>query len=287
MFHYREILRMAESRGTCIATIDCGWGHLEFLEAVLNTAKKHNAPAAILCWGGFVKAIGFAAYTNLVDAMATRLGVPATLHLDHSHDPDEIKAAIDGGFTSVMYDVEDYEFEEAISRAKALVEYAHSKGAIVESSFSSIGREHGGGAADRPEEVTDPAQAARFVEETGVDIFSPAVGNLHGCVDMTMPLDWNVIEAISGAVDVPLALHGGSGVAIKDVARAAGCGFRKLNLYTKLQHVYSAAVRAHLAKRPDDPWTKWAAAGRAALEAAVEPYFTGLNLVGSAADLDI
>jgi len=275
--HYREILRTAAGRGTCAPTFECAWGSLDFFEGLFDACREANAPAILLVWPGFIKKFGFRPYVKFVEAMAEAHGIPAAMHIDHAKDPLDARAAIDAGFSSVMIDVEEYEFEEAIRRTRDIVEYAHARNALVEASFTSIGREHGGGAGDRPDETTRPEDAARFVKETGVDIFAPAVGNLHGCVGFTMPLDWNLVEAIGEAVPVPLALHGGSGLTIPDVARAARHGFRKLNLYTAMHHSYGEAVKKRICENPEDKWPKWAEAGRTAVRDVVKRYLAELQ----------
>jgi len=284
MVHYREILNIAAARNTCAPTFDCAEGHLELVRGILEASKRHNSPAIFLTWGGFVRWMGFKAYVELVDAMAKKAGVPFTMFLDHSHDENEIKEAVKGGFTAVMFDVEKYGFEEGAKKTKALVKWVHSKGAIVESSFSSIGREHADGTADKME-ITTPEQAVKFVEATGTDMLCPAVGNQHGVTTHTMPLNWPLMESLAQVVKIPMVLHGGSGVAIEDITKAARLGFRKINLFTRMHSMVGQAMLDCAKEHPKDLWLKWAGAGKATVETFVEKYLTGLKWDDSLKDL--
>ena len=218
----------------------------------------------------------------LVRALAEEANVPASLQLDHASDEADVRSAVEAGFPSVMFDRSSASFQENVERTQGVAEYAHGASVSIEAAFGAMGREGSGG---RDHELTDPALAARFVRETGVDILTPSVGNVHGCRDRTVPLNWELIEELSSKVSVPMALHGGSGIAIEDVRRAAMFGFRKINVATKLHLAYSDAVRAYVRDNPEDGWFRWTAAGREAVRKVTEQYITGLSLQGLAEDL--
>jgi ketose-bisphosphate aldolase len=268
------LMKVAKERNICVPAFDAGVGRPEFVQAAIEVCRRHNAVALFLAGPWAAKRFGFSALASMVRELAGQAGVPAVLHLDHGTDEADILAAIDAGFSSVMFDAGELSFEENVARTRRCVELGHSRGVAVEGELGAIGRE---GSAEGKTELTDPDLAARFVEETGVDVFTPSVGNRHGCVGFTVPLNWELITSMHEKVAVPMALHGGSGVAIEDVKRIADFGFRKFNLATMLHAEYSRAVKDYITKNPEQGWGRWAAAGRQALETIIERYVTELG----------
>lgn len=275
-------MKIAEERRICVPAFDAGVGRPEFVQAVLEVCGRHNAVALFLAGPWPAKRFGFSALACMVRELAAQAGVPAVLHLDHGTEEADILAAIDAGFSSVMFDAGELSFEENAARTRSCVELGHGRGVAVEGELGAIGRE---GSGKGKTEQTDPALAAQFVDETGVDVFTPSVGNRHGCVGFTVPLNWELIASMHEKVKIPMALHGGSGVAIEDVRRIADFGFRKLNLATMLHAEYSRAVKDYIAKNPEHGWGRWAAAGRRTLESIVERYVTELGNEGTAGEL--
>jgi ketose-bisphosphate aldolase len=276
------IIAMAQARRLCIPAFDIGGGRLEFIQAVLQVARAEEAPALFICSAGSAKQTGFRPLVAMVRALAEEAGVPAALQLDHAGEEADVRAAIAGGFLDVMFDASRSSFGENVDRTREVVAYAHAQGVSVEAAFGAIGRE-GAGAQGR--ELTDPALARRFVEETGVDFLTPSVGNRHGCRGFTVPLEWELMRELLVRVSVPLALHGGSGIAVEDMARAGGLGFHKVNVATVLHGAYNEAVKGYIQEHLEHGWFRWAQAGREAVRKVVERYVTGLGLRGTAADL--
>jgi len=116
-------------------------------------------------------------------------------------------------------------------------------------------------------------------------VLTPAVGNRHGVRGRTVPLDWELIEDLAARIDVPMALHGGSGIAMEDAKRASALGFRKLNLATMLHGAYDAAVKEYIAANPERGVWGWSKAGRQAIEDIARRYVTELGMAGASADL--
>jgi len=283
----KSIIATAQAKRLCIPAFDVGGGRLEFIQAVLQVARVEEAPALFICYVGSAKQTGFRPLVGFVRALAEEAGVPAALQLDHAAKEEDVRGAIAGGFLDVMFDASRSNFEENVQRTREVVAYAHAHGVSVEAAFGAIGREGGGSGA---EELTDPALAARFVEETGVDFLTPAVGNRHGCRGFTVPLDWELMEQLRQRVAVPMALHGGSGIAVEDMARAGSVGFHKVNVATVLHGTYNEAVRGYIQAGAREAgaehgWFRWAQAGREALRTVVERYVTGLGLKGTAQDV--
>jgi len=281
-FPLKAMMAMAQARGVCIPAFDIGGGRLEFIQAVLQVARAEEAPALFICYVGSARQTGFRPLVAMVRALAEEAGVPAALQLDHAAEEADVRAAVAGGFLDIMFDASRSGLEENVHRTSEVVAHAHAHGVSVEAAFGAMGREGGG---QQVEERTDPALAARFVEETGIDFLTPSVGNRHGCRGFTVPLDWELMRALSVRVSVPMALHGGSGIAVEDMARAGSLGFHKVNVATVLHATYSEAVKGYIQEHPEHGWFRWVAAGREAVRTVVERYVTGLGLRGTAKDL--
>jgi fructose-bisphosphate aldolase class II len=191
----------------------------------------------------------------------------------------DVQAAIAGGFLDVMFDASRSSLAENVGRTREVVAYAHAHGVSVEAAFGAIGRE---GASAEGKELTDPGLAARFVEETGVDLLTPSVGNRHGCRGFTVPLDWDLMKELRARIPVPMVLHGGSGIAVEDMSQAGGLGFHKVNVATVLHGAYNGAVKGYIQEHPEHGWFRWTQAGREAVRSVVERYVTGLGLRGLA-----
>lgn len=278
LIDWRQIEQVAASRGLCVPAFDWGLGRPEFLQAVLATCRRLDSFALFIVWIGAARSYGLRAAVSLVRELAAEAGVPAAICLDHAEREEDLRDAIAAGFGAVMFDCSGATLEENIARTRAVVEEAHAAGAVVEAAFGLLGAEGGGG----EQALTEPETAARFVEETGVDLFVPSVGNRHGLRGVTVPLDWDLIRELRARIAIPMVLHGGSGIAIAEARRAGELGFRKLNLFTMLHCDYSDSVKAYLAAHPEARWYQWAEAGREALAQTVERYLVQLEMAGTA-----
>ena len=278
-----DICTVAESRGICVPAFDVGGGNPDFIRSVLDVCREHDAVALFIAWAGSARNFGFSALASLVRSLAAEAGVPTALQLDHAHDEADVRAAVEAGFSAVMFDGSDRPFEENVEQTAKVVALAHRAGVSAEGALGTLGRAHSRDAGEG--QPTDPDGAARFVEATGIDVLAPSVGNSHGCRGFTVPLDWDLIERLDARVTVPLALHGGSGVSLEDVQKAAGFGFRKVNVATRLHLTYDGAVKAYIRENPEQGWYRWSAAGREALKAVVTEYVTKLSLQDTATEL--
>lgn len=182
-----------------------------------------------------------------VAALAEGSTATLALHLDHAEDTDLARAAVDFGFGSVMYDGAALPYEENVAATRAVVEYAHGKGVIVEAELGEIGGKNG---AHAPGVRTDPGEAADFVRETGVDALAVAVGSTHAMTRREAALDDELIRELRDSVPVPLVLHGSSGVPDSGIREAIRSGIVKVNVSTHLNSVFTGAVRERLG---DDP----------------------------------
>lgn len=174
--------------------------------------------------------------------MAKKAGVPVVIHLDHGLKKKTCQKALELGFSSIMYDCSTDSYEENVRKMKEMAEIAHSYGATIEGELGHVGNNEDGEDMQNPSRYfTDPKLAKDFVEKTGVDALAIAVGNAHGAYKLPPKLDFSRIQAIASAVDVPLVLHGGSGLTDDDFRKAVSLGISKVNIFTDIN---VAAARA-------------------------------------------
>ena len=268
----KEVIRLAEGERLCLPAFDVAGGQGDFLLGVLGACEAARCPAVLLVYAPAEPYVSLKACADVVASCAERSSVPVILHLDHGRDENVVADALEAGFDGVMFDGSAWPLEENIRRTKAMAELAHARGAAIE---GELGRIDGG-------ELTDPADAAAFVRETQVDILAPAVGNAHGLYKQPPELRFELIERIAAAAGVPLSLHGGTGIPLSDVRRAASLGVRKMNVATGLHRRFSDALHSAARQTPQEEfrWRKALAAGRAAVGAMAAEYIRELNCEG-------
>ncbi|MGP5672008.1 class II fructose-bisphosphate aldolase [Brachybacterium alimentarium] len=253
--------RAARSRGEGLAAFNVV--HVENAEAFASAAARAGTPVVLQIsqnaarYHGGLAPIGLA---TLEIARAAKADV--VVHLDHADDLDLVREALDLGVSSIMYDGSKLPDEENRARTAEVVRAAHDLGVSVEAELGEVGGKDG---VHSPTARTDPAEAARFVADTGVDLLAVAVGTSHAMTERTALLDLALIEEIAAAVEVPLVLHGSSGVADADIQAAIRAGMTKINVSTHLNTVFTGAVRELLETDPDVVDTRtWMRAGREA-----------------------
>jgi len=263
----RALLDDAVERRTGLAALNVL--HLETAEAIAEGAERAGRGAVLQISQNCVAFHGaLAPLTAAAAAVADATDAPLSLHLDHAEDPELVAEAIALGFSSVMYDGATLPWEENVATTRGVVARAHDAGVLVEAELGEVGGKDG---AHAPGVRTDPDEAARFVEATGVDALAVAVGSSHAMTERTAALDLELIAAIAAAVPVPLVLHGSSGVPDELIAAAIGAGMRKINVSTQLNKVFTAAVRGRLIESPGlVDSRKYLGSGRSAMASEVE-----------------
>jgi fructose-bisphosphate aldolase, class II len=237
-----DVLREARSQGRGVAAFNVI--HLEHAEALTRAAEQVGLPVVLQISENTVSFHGslapLAAATRL---LADRAAVPVVLHLDHAVSEPLVDEALALGFTSVMFDGSRLDDAENRAVTRAVVERCHASGVSVEAELGEIGGKDG---VHAPGVRTRPDEAAAFARDTGVDALAVAVGSSHAMTERTAELDLALIAEIRGQVDVPLVLHGSSGVPDDGIAAAVRAGMTKVNIATHLNAVFTAAVRARL-----------------------------------------
>ncbi|MDD3337789.1 MAG: class II fructose-bisphosphate aldolase [Lachnospiraceae bacterium] len=180
--------------------------------------------------------------------MAKKAKVPVVIHLDHGLNKETCLKALELGFSSIMYDCSTDSYDVNVQKVKEMTDIAHSYGATIEGELGHVGDNPGSAEGtshlqDPSVFYTDPKQAKDFVEKTGVDALAIAVGTAHGAYKLPPKLDFDRIQTIAKTVDVPLVLHGGSGLADDDFKKAIQAGISKVNIFTDIN---VAAVVAEL-----------------------------------------
>jgi fructose-bisphosphate aldolase, class II len=243
--------------------------HLDHAEVFTAAAERAHRPVVLqvsqnaVAYHGSLAPIG-----SGVLAVARAAAVPVVVHLDHAEDVELVHEAIELGFSSVMYDGSKLPDEENVKTTADVVAHAHARGVCVEAELGEVGGKNG---VHDPSARTDPDDAARFVHDTGVDLLAVAVGSSHAMTTRKAELDNELLSAIAEAVDVPLVLHGSSGVSDEGMRAAIQAGMTKINVSTHLNKIFTSRVRNYLADNPDVVDTRtWFRAGNEAIGAEVE-----------------
>ncbi len=208
-------------------------------------------------------------------AIAEESAVNISVHLDHAEDENLIRQALDLGFDSIMFDGSKLDFAANVAKSAELAKLSHQYGASIEVELGEVGGKDG---VHAPGVRTNPTEAKKFVEETGVDLLAVAVGSSHAMTTRDATLDFELIKELASAVPVPLVLHGSSGVSDVDLQKAVASGMRKINIATHLNHVFSNEVRSALENDPKlvDP-RKYIKPARAAVATEIARLLTLLG----------
>ena len=237
----KEILKIAEAKKIAIGSFNTP--NLESLTAVLDAAEKTNSPVIIMHAQVHeeMKICKLDTIGEIMVLLAEKASVPVCVHLDHGTDLAYLKKGLDLGYTSIMYDGSELSYEENYANTCVAVEMAWKYGASVEAEIGSMGaRESGGAGGDSV--YTDPDTAKVFAESTGIDALACAFGTAHGLYLKTPKLDFDRLAKIDNLVDIPLVMHGGSGVSPEDYKKVIELGIRKINYYTYMAKAGGAGV---------------------------------------------
>lgn len=222
--------------------------NVEMARAVIETAQELQAPVMIGTAEVLLPVMELERVAEYVIPMARKASVPVCVHYDHGLTFERCMEALKLGFTSVMYDCSTASYEENVEMISRMAEICHAMGATVEGELGHVGDNAGTGKLENPSDYfTDPDMAADFVRRTGVDALAVAVGNAHGDYAFVPKLDFARINAISQKTNLPLVLHGGSGLADDDFRRAVELGIAKINIFTDIDKAGRAGLEKGLA----------------------------------------
>jgi fructose-bisphosphate aldolase class II len=234
----RDVLQPAMTGGYAVAgLVTLGW---EDMRAYVAAAEAENCPVILQAGPGCREHTPLPILGKMMRHLAERASVPVVAHLDHGYTFEECREALESGFTSLMFDGSRKPLQQNIDETAAIAEMAHAAGISCEGEIGFVGYSGGENSAG-----TDPAEAAQFAAETGVDAMAISVGNVHLQTDKDGGLDEPRIRAIEAVTDIPLVIHGGSGVPIAQrTSLARGSNVCKFNIGTELRMAFGAALRA-------------------------------------------
>ena len=248
LVNMNEVLRPAKANRYAVGLFNAV--NLELARGIIAAAESTRSPvimgtAEVLLPYGPLDEVSY-----YLIPMAKKASVPVVVHLDHGLSYDTCVKALKLGFSSVMYDCSTDTYEENVRKVKEMADIAHSYGATIEGELGHVGDNEGSAEGsshldDPSKYFTDPALAKDFVDRTGVDALAIAVGNAHGAYKLPPKLDFERIRTIANTVDVPLVLHGGSGLTDNDFKIAIQEGISKVNIFTDIN---VAAVEAEFKK---------------------------------------
>ena len=282
----KEMLIKARKEGYAIAQININ--NLEWIKAVLETVEELKSPVilgvsegAAKYMGGYKTVVGMV--TNLIDFYG--ITVPVAIHLDHGSYKGSFEA-LEAGFTSIMFDGSHYPFEENLAKTKEVVEKAHAVGVSVEAEVGSIGGEEDGVVGSG--EIAD-IEESREIAATGVDMFAAGIGNIHGQYPANWEgLNFEVLAEIQKVTNnIPLVLHGGTGIPGDMIQQSISLGVAKINVNTECQLAFAQATREYIEAGKDrqakgfDP-RKLLAAGTNAIKDVVKDKLTLFGSVNKA-----
>jgi len=222
------------------------------VKAIVAAARALEASVILEMSPGEADFLGIDLLAKIREGLAEGSPAPLFLNLDHARDVGNIEKALAAGFDMVHFDGSDLPLEENIARTKEVVALAHEKGALAEGEIDQAGGHSvlRSGAGEKV--LTDPAEARRFVAETGVDVLAAFCGNLHGVYEQPLALDLDHLARVKEAAGCYLSLHGGSGVKEGDLQAAAAQGISKVNVNTELRLAWSQALRKALIDNPEE-----------------------------------
>lgn len=246
LVNMNDVLLPAKEKGYGVGFFNAV--NVEMARAVIETAEELNAPVMVGTAEVLLPAMEMERVAEYLIPMAQKAKVPVCVHYDHGLTKERCKQAIELGFTSIMYDCSMDDYETNIARLKKMTDVCHALNITVEGELGHVGDNAGAGKLENPSDYfTDPDTALDFVRRTGVDSLAVAVGNAHGDYAFPPKLDFERIRRISEMTDLPLVLHGGSGLSNDDFKQAVSCGICKVNIFTDIDKAGKAGIEKGLA----------------------------------------
>ena len=248
----KEVCEIAKKNHAAVGSFNTP--NLECLLAVLGAAEKLNVPVIIAHAQCHEDVSPLDKIGRVMAELARHASVPVCVHLDHGEDFDYCKRAIELGFTSVMIDYSTLPYEENVKGTKKVADYAHAYGVDVEAELGALPQREGGGeSAANPEELyTKPELVKDYIARTGVDALAIAFGTAHGIYKTKPVLNMDIITQVRKLTDLPLVMHGGSGISHEEYREAIRRGISKINYYSYMAYEGYAAAKATIEEKSAD-----------------------------------
>lgn len=246
-----ELLKKAQQGHYAVGAFNCN--NMEIVQAIVAAAEAEKSPVIIQASQGAIKYAGIEFISALTRLAAEKASIPVALHLDHGTSFTQVVQCIRNGFTSVMIDGSKLTLEENIALTNKVIEVARPLGVSVEAELGKIGgTEDDISVSEREALFTDPGEAEHFVKEAQVDALAIAIGTAHGQYKGIPQLDFERLKAIRKRVNIPIVLHGSSGVPEDAIREAVSLGVCKVNIDTNIREAFVAAARQALEKNPKE-----------------------------------
>ncbi|WP_453992946.1 class II fructose-bisphosphate aldolase [Bacillus nitroreducens] len=248
----KEMLEKAKAEGYAVGQFNLN--NLEFTQAILQAAQEENSPVILGVSEGAGRYMGgFNTVVAMVEGLMEdyNITVPVAIHLDHGSSFESCAKAIHAGFTSVMIDASHHPFEENVAITSKVVELAHFHGVSVEAELGTVGGQEDDVIAEGVI-YADVNECVELVNRTGIDCLAPALGSVHGPYKGEPNLGFKEMEEIGQKTGLPLVLHGGTGIPLKDIQKSISLGTAKINVNTENQIASAKAVRETLAAKPEE-----------------------------------
>ncbi|OCG42536.1 class II aldolase, tagatose bisphosphate family [Gilliamella sp. Fer1-1] len=246
----QEMLKKAQRE--CYAVPAFNIHNLETIQVVIDTAKEMQSPVILAATSGTYSYAGINYLISICKTAASINHFPFALHLDHHEDINDIQTKIEAGIRSIMIDASHYPFEENIDIVSKMVAFSHKYNASVEAELGRLGGQEDDLIVDAKDSAfTDPDAAKEYVERTKIDSLAVAIGSAHGLYKGEPKLDFDRLAKIRDKVDIPLVLHGASGIPEQMVKQSISLGICKVNVATELKIAFSDALKQDFKQHPD------------------------------------
>jgi fructose-bisphosphate aldolase class II len=247
----KELFQAARQGGYAVGAFNVN--NMEIIQAIIEAAEEENSPVFLQASQGGIKYAGIEYIAGLAKTAAESVKVPVALNLDHGTSFTQVVQCVRHGFTAVMIDGSQHPYEENIALTQKVVEVAHPCGVSVEAELGKIGGVEDDISVDAADATfTDPQEAAEFAERTKVDALAIAIGTAHGVYKGEPKLDFDRLAKIREATDVPLVLHGASGIGDEAIRKAVSLGICKINIDTELRQAFTKAVQEVVHSKPQE-----------------------------------
>lgn len=246
----RPLMDKAKSEGYAVGAFNTN--NLEITKAIVRAAEEENAPLILQTSVSAIKYAGLEYLAGIARTAAVMTGIPLALHLDHGDSLETVLECIRHSYSSVMFDGSRLPYEENVAITQKVIESAQPEGISVEAELGKLvsGTETIS-TVEREEAMTDPEEAREFVERTGIDALAVSIGNAHGWYKGEPDLDFQRLEEIRKLVDIPLVLHGASGIPDEMIRTAIEIGIDKINIDTEIRNAFRQAVAKFVEENPE------------------------------------
>mgnify|MGYP000427550434 CR=1 FL=1 len=244
----KYLLQDAQAKGYAVPAFNIH--NAETIQAILEVCSEMQSPVILAGTPGTFKHIALEEIYALCRAYSTSFGIPLALHLDHHESLEDIRRKVNAGVRSAMIDGSHFPFEENVKLVKSVVDFCHARDCSVEAELGRLGGVEDEMSVDAESAfLTDPQEAKRFIELTGVDSLAVAIGTAHGIYpkDLKPKLRHDILEEIEKLVEIPLVLHGGSSNPDEEIAKAVTMGINKINISSDIKIVFANKLKEVLA----------------------------------------